>query len=147
MTDNLYVTRDGQIQNTKTGNWLKGDVNNCGYRRIQVNNKRFFVHRLVAMAYLPNPDNLPQVNHKDGNKKNNHVNNLEWCCGSHNQQHRYYELKKDLGEDNSNSKLTEEAVRDIRSGRMSGRAFARFYNISQTLVRKIIARTTWKHVI
>jgi len=63
---------------------------NRGYSRVTLyNGKRdkhsqFFVHKLVAMAFIPNPDNLPYINHKDENKTNNHVENLEWCTAKYN---------------------------------------------------------------
>lgn len=67
---------------------MKIDVSKCGYAMIHLykngSYKRALVHRLVAEAFIPNPDNLPQVNHKDENKLNNRVDNLEWCTASYN---------------------------------------------------------------
>lgn len=72
---------------------LKGRVKPCnknpnGYLKINLckngNSKTFLVHRLVAQAFLPNPNNLPEVNHKDENKENNYVDNLEWCTSRYN---------------------------------------------------------------
>lgn len=50
---------------------------------------RFTIHRLAASHFIPNPEDLPQVNHIDGDRRNNHVSNLEWCTASHNQKHSY----------------------------------------------------------
>lgn len=64
------------------------DKKNNSYMHVQLckngEEKCVLVHRLVAMAFIPNPDNLPQVNHKDENKQNNHVDNLEWCTHKYN---------------------------------------------------------------
>lgn len=81
----------------KTMNWpgriLKPDMDSDGYNHVVLckNNKtkRFFVHRLVADLFIPNPNNYPVINHKDENKLNNHVENLEWCTVSYNTQYSY----------------------------------------------------------
>lgn len=85
-----YVDIFGNIYNSK-GLKMKQRENEFGYLDIGLskNNKqsRFKVHRLVVQAFLPNPNNLPQVNHIDGNKKNNNVENLEWVTAKDNTKH------------------------------------------------------------
>ena len=80
---------------------LKPNNVHDGYQQVKfcVGNERSqqLVHRLIASAFLPNPDNLPQVNHKDGNPENNNVENLEWCTAAENSQHRSRVLKKWVG--------------------------------------------------
>lgn len=63
-----------------------------GYPCVTLGRKSLHVHRLVALAFHPNPDNKPCVNHKDGNKENNHSDNLEWCTKSENGKHAYQVL-------------------------------------------------------
>ena len=58
--------------------------NNCGRLWVELNGKPLLIHRLVATAFIPNPDCLPEINHKDGNPGNNAVDNLEWCTGEYN---------------------------------------------------------------
>lgn len=88
-----FITREGDVVNAK-GNILAVVVNKkTGYKAVSLwkDNKglTYTVHRLVATTYIPNPDNLPQVNHIDGNKLNNRVDNLEWVTPSGNIQHAY----------------------------------------------------------
>lgn len=87
----LLITRCGKQHTQKCkGKRLKQAINN-GYARVALKNngelKNCLVHRLVAQAFIPNPKNKPQVNHKDGNKLNNHVSNLEWVTPKENLQH------------------------------------------------------------
>ena len=73
---------------TKKEKIRDGKIDNRGYKRISLckngKDKKYSIHRLVAEAFLPNPDNLPVVNHKDENKLNNNVENLEWCTQEYN---------------------------------------------------------------
>lgn len=98
--ENLYeVNEYGDVRNKKTNKLIKGDTNNAGYQRVCLYNgnkkKRMFRHRLVAIHFLTNDKNLEQVNHIDGNKKNNHVSNLEWCSQKENELHKIKLLKSE----------------------------------------------------
>lgn len=80
--------------NIRSNNILKKQrIAGKGYKSITLHKKGkrnyFFIHRLVAEHFIPNPNNYPQVNHIDGNKTNNHVDNLEWCNNSQNMKHAY----------------------------------------------------------
>ena len=82
--EGLYqVSNLGNVKNIKTNKILKPEETPKGYLRIRLSKnhicKNYKIHRLVGKAFIPNPDNLPQINHKDENKHNNTINNLEWC--------------------------------------------------------------------
>lgn len=85
---NYQISNMGRVYSKKTKRMLTLYPDKKGYLRVKFweNNKgyTFKVHRLVAQAFIPNPDNLPQVNHKDESKDNNNVNNLEWCDNAYN---------------------------------------------------------------
>lgn len=72
---------------------LKPIINEKGYYRVDLykerKSKRFRIHRLIAKTFIPNPNNFPEVNHINGNKKDNCINNLEWCTHKHNMKEAY----------------------------------------------------------
>jgi hypothetical protein len=90
----------------------KPHVNQDGYAMVGLyrgqTQKHIGVHRLVAMAFIPNPENLPQVNHKDEDKTNNHVDNLEWCTNEYNS--RYGTRSERIGKANKNGKKSKPII-------------------------------------
>lgn len=93
LNKNYLVSKDGRIKSKRRNKELTPKENWDGYHRIQIwdSGKCNMIswHRVVAITYIPNPDNKPVVNHKDGNKTNNHVDNLEWVTQSENIQHSW----------------------------------------------------------
>lgn len=154
---NYYISDKGEVKNINTGRILKQYITHQGYYRtnIRKENKTIavFIHQAVASLFIPNPLNLPMINHKDGNKLNNEINNLEWCDASYNAQHAIeHNLMKPYGEDNGFSKLTNEAVIDIRthykkySEEFGSNAFAKKYGISNVQVLNIVKYKNWNHL-
>lgn len=129
-----------------------------GYYVISLYNKncenRMYVHRLLAETFLIKPAGRNFVNHKDGNKKNNALTNLEWCTQKENNLHGFQiGLNKPLngtkpGENCPSSKLTNIKVLEIRK-RFTGKnaiSLAAKYKITSANIRMIIKRKTWKHI-
>jgi hypothetical protein len=102
LVTNYSISKDGKCYNNNTGKYLKGQISNSGYLNFNLTlpggiKKRFYAHRLVAQAYLENKENKPEVNHKNGNKLDNTVENLEWVTSKENSQHSIsHGLKKNL---------------------------------------------------
>lgn len=113
------------------------------------------VHRLVAEAFIPNVEHKETVNHKDGNKLNNCVNNLEWADRSEQMYHAYkHALKKPTkGTENVQSKLTEEQVKEIRktyvkNSREYGTvALAKKYDVTNRVIGLIVRNLSYKNVV
>lgn len=85
------ITSWGRVYNKKSHSFMKPEVHDKGYLRVDLfdsdgNRKHIKVHRLVAKAFIPNPDEKPQVNHIDGNNQNNSVTNLEWVTDAENKE-------------------------------------------------------------
>lgn len=150
------VTRDGRVFNeTKE---LKPVLMSCGYKRLRLicdwdgKPRGFLVHRLVAMTYLPNPENKPQVNHINGIKLDNRVENLEWVTAGENQKHAYLLGLKTIpaGEFNPRTIVTEAQVIEIYYKLLNGARvcdISKEYGLAKTSVSSIKSKNNWGYLL
>lgn len=154
------ISNMGRVRNDRTGKILKNmKTNKDTYEEVDIiwsrkHIKRYKVHVLVARYFVDNPTNLPEVNHKDGNKHNNVASNLEWCTRSYNLKHAYSNgLRSAKGECNANSKLTKEDVDYIRAHYRRGvnqnnlgnsKELIEKFGITRVQLIKIVNNKAWR---
>ena len=107
---------------------------------------------MIAIAFIPNPENKLFVNHKDSNRANYEISNLEWVTAEENVIHGYkYGKASNKGSKNGFSKLTEVLVLEIRrkreSDKISYQKLAEMYNVSYGCIAGIIKKNNWKHIL
>lgn len=151
---NYQVSDTGLVRNKTRGKFLSLNMDRGGmYQRVTLwrDNRcyGFFVHRLVAESFIPNPQGKPQVNHIDGNKLNNAVENLEWVTQAENNRHAVNVLNRPsaTGERHGMTTLTTVQVREIRekykSGRYLQRELASEYRVNRVTITNIVNHKTW----
>jgi hypothetical protein len=149
------VSNCGRFYNNKFNRFIKPRKNSDGYLNVTfcidgvITNYK--AHRLIAEAFIPNPLNLPVINHKDGDKTNNNVENLEWCTSSENRIHAVNVLgcKTGIGIRNVNAKLNDDNIREIRkelSNGATGISLANKYGVDPKQISRIKNNKTWKHI-
>lgn len=149
----VYKMKDGRRKNIKKEIIMKFDIDKDGYFKIGLREKgkqrNFFIHRLVAQAFIKNPENKPQVNHIDGIKTNNSITNLEWVTHQENRTHAAENglVPDQWGCKNPNVKISESKVRIIRELNKKGVKYSEISEIvgtSVSNVKNIIFGKTWK---
>lgn len=142
--DRIVVDASGK-RTHKRGCVLRPLVLRHGYHSVALwkdgKMKRPTVHRLVALAFVPNPDHLPEVNHRDGCKDNNAAVNLEWCTRRDNVRHEFDTGLCRIG------RLTDEQVRAIRADNRLLKEIAKDYGLSESTVCNIRKRHIYRRVL
>jgi hypothetical protein len=148
---------NGRCWWTSKDKLLKQHIGKNGYKVVALSigkgkAKLTYVHRLIAKHFIPNPKKKPFVNHIDGNKLNNSINNLEWVTSQENCIHAFkIGLQKRIqrfGEKNNTSKLKTNQIKEIRSlkGKKMLKEISKQYNISISQISAIQNYNSWKHI-
>lgn len=149
------ISNKGVVLNAWTGRRIKPWVTRGGYEQVHLCtiNGRVgkTIHSLVAKAFIPNPNNFYSINHKDGDKLNNSVNNLEYCSLGDNIRHAHKTglVPSRKGSNCGSSKLTEEQVRDIKvmlQTDISQKDISKLFNVEASTISQINRGFSWSHI-
>ena len=143
----------GIVRNESTGKTLRGTSISKNNRYVKIHLDKFYpLHKLVASHFITNHEELPYINHIDGNRYNNSINNLEWCTQSHNMKHAYKTgLKTNRGVKNPIAKLTEDDLKKIwalKSSSLTARQIRDRLklNVSIDAVKSVRQGKNWTHI-
>lgn len=149
-SEKYEASTDGHIRNIKTKRVLKEFPGKDGYLRTQFDGKTKLVHRVIAKTFIANPSNLPEINHISGHKKDNSVDNLEWCTRSDNLRHAYsFNLRNAKRTNNARCKLSEEDVNYIKEhyikgdAQYGGLALAKKFGVAHQTICAVISGQNW----
>lgn len=152
-----YCGHHGSLPHKVKEKILHTRVDRLGYERVKLSkdskSNLKYMHRLIATAFIPNPNHYKEINHKDGCKTNNSIENLEWCTRSQNMKHAVEKRlwKPRTGEDNGSSKLSRSDVIEIRYLHFAGMAtqkdLARIFGVTIATISGVLLRKTWKDVV
>jgi len=154
--DNKYkIALIGNSVINEKGKELKPQKNTSGYLYVNLchNSKstKKYIHRLKAFAFIDNKQNSKEVNHIDGNKLNNEINNLEWVTSKENKEHAFKNnINNYKGENHKLSKLTSTDVLNIRKeyaeSKITHSKLAFNYGVNQSAITRVINKTSWSHI-
>lgn len=150
------ISNLGIVRSLLTNQIMKPYITNKGYARVNLryaksrDYKSFLIHRLVAMNFLPNPHNFKEINHKDCNRLNNKLDNLEWCDRFYNIKYAFLKGKaSNKGVRNPNAKLNENDIIAIKAMIKTGRFFytdiARLFKVSSSTIEGIANNKIWSN--
>lgn len=109
------------------------------------------LHRMVAEAFIPNPDNLPEVNHKDCNRDNNTIGNLEWASRKSNMEHASHNGRLLQGSKHRSAKFTEKQVIELRefkknNPKVSSNSMAKMHGVNSGTMSRLLSNKQWRHL-